>query len=266
MEILEHHENYLEVKPWKGSNVTAGFSTRQNGYSQAPFNSMNLGLHVKDQRVHVLKNRQKFSEWIKRPLSDWKSLNQVHSNEIIDLTTWDGDLNKLKHDEAAIDADGMLTDTPNHVLTAFYADCVPLLFKAKHSNLIGIAHAGWKGTVKNIGPLMVNKFMEKGIKPGEIEVIIGPCISKKNYEVDQRVVDHIPEAYHDEVLTPTTEGHFLLDLKRLNFLYLVDADVISDYIYITEYCTFKDEELFYSYRRDQGETGRMMAFIYLNNS
>ncbi|WP_175614814.1 peptidoglycan editing factor PgeF [Piscibacillus halophilus] len=263
MEILELSKHQLlEVSPWKESGVRAGFSTRKGGFSEPPFDSMNLGIHVHDQKEHVLKNRQRFSELIDTNLDQWKSLNQVHSDQIVDLSEPYDDQQYIHHDPKE-NADGMITNVKGDVLTAFYADCVPLLFKSKNSKWIGVAHAGWKGTVQEIGPKMIQRFGEKGIKPAEMEVVIGPCISKKNYEVDQRVVDHIPPKYHNEVLTPTTEGHYLLDLKRLNFLYLVDNDLNHDDIYITNYCTYEDEEWLYSYRRDKGKTGRMMAFIYL---
>ncbi|MGP4072573.1 peptidoglycan editing factor PgeF [Piscibacillus sp. B03] len=262
MEILKLNEsNVLEVAPWNDRGVRAGFSTRKDGVSEKPYDSMNLGIHVNDHEEHVLKNRKMFSEQIGTDLTTWKSLNQVHSNVIIDLTDYT-DQEKFNHHHPRMEADGLITNQKDHVLTAFYADCVPLLFMSKEANWIGIAHAGWKGTVQKIGPNMIELFKDKGIKPQEVEVVIGPCISKKNYEVDQRVIDNIPSKYHEEVLTPTTKGHYLLDLKRLNSQYLVDNGVSEENIYTTTYCTYDDEELLFSHRRDQGKTGRMMAYIY----
>ncbi|GEL75957.1 peptidoglycan editing factor PgeF [Tenuibacillus multivorans] len=263
MEVLQQHEKgYLDILPWKNSNVVAGFSTRQNGFSQTPYDSMNLGVHVQDRRENVLQNRKRFSQWIERDLKQWKSLNQIHSRNILDLTEPHYNEEDLRHDAPQVDGDGMITNNPDHVLTAYYADCVPLIFRTKQDNWIGIAHAGWKGTVKQIGPHMIERFKHKGINPEDIEVVIGPCISQSYYEIDAYVIQHIPKSYQTKVLTPTTENHGLLDLKRLNFLYLVDDGVKEENIHITDYCTYRDQSLFYSHRRDQGQTGRMMAFIY----
>ncbi|RPF56070.1 peptidoglycan editing factor PgeF [Aquisalibacillus elongatus] len=264
MDVLELEQNkFLRIKPWDHSPITAGFSIRKGGYSKSPYDSMNLGIHVQDNREDVLLNRKNFSEWIQCDLMEWKSLNQVHSRDIIDLSE-EPDLTLYHHEQPKVDADGLITNEPTHVLTAFYADCVPLLFKSKDSNWVGIAHAGWKGTVQEIGTHMTKRFKEKGASPENLEVVIGPCISKEHYEIDQRVIDHIPETIHHEVLTPTSDGHAQLDLKRLNFRYLVDAGVKEANIHITEYCTYRDEDLFFSHRRDHGITGRMMAFIKIN--
>ncbi|MFD2638193.1 peptidoglycan editing factor PgeF [Piscibacillus salipiscarius] len=261
MEILQLVDDVLKVTPWNQSKVQAGFSTRKGGVSESPYQSMNLGIHVNDSETAVLKNREIFSQKANTDLSSWKAVNQVHSNNIMDLSKESGG-HQYNHHHPEVDADGMITNQVGQVLTAFYADCVPLLFKSKDDHWIGIAHAGWKGTVSEIGPKMVHLFNEKGIDSKNLEVVIGPCISKNNYEVDQRVADHVPEKFHSEVLMPTREGHYLLDLKRLNTLFLVDNGVNESSVYITNYCTFNDEEWLFSHRRDQGKTGRMMAYLY----
>src|SRR5699024_4992185 len=143
----------------------------------------------------------------------------------------------------------------------FFADCVPLFFYDKRLNIVGIAHAGWKGTVKEIGAQMVKSFVQLGSQMEDLFVAIGPCISKMNYEVNDHVIKHIDENFVSKVVTDKGEGKYLLDLKQLNVEILLQNGVMRNNIDITTYCTYEHEQLFYSYRRDNGKTGRMLAFI-----
>ncbi len=250
----------LLIDAWENDNVIAGFTTRQSGVSDGAYQSLNVALHVNDSKKAVMENRQIVSESLNVDINDWICLNQIHSRRIIDLTERD-DLTPFTH-EPQIEADGLLTNKRKQFLVNFYADCVPLYFKSKDSEWIGIAHAGWKGTVDKIGPEMIKMLKNKGISEANIEVVIGPAISKLNYEVDDNVIKHIPLKYREEVLQRSRPNHYFLDLKRLNELILVDAGIKPTNIHVSSYCTYRDEKLFFSHRRDQGKTGRMMAFIY----
>ncbi|MDQ0350533.1 YfiH family protein [Alkalibacillus filiformis] len=262
-EILDYnYTNHLINSKWKELGYTAGFSTRLNGYSHTPYNSLNVGIHVNDRVEDVLKNRQYISDQIEQPLDQWCCLKQVHSTKVIDLT--EIDCNKVSHDKPAIDADGMITNDPSHTLVTFYADCVPLYFIAPERGWIGLAHAGWKGTVGGISHYVIEALLSKGVQLEEIEVMIGPCISQDHYEVDERVIEQIPQKYYEEVLKPSQqEDRYLLDLKMLNYLYLKELGLLTNQIEISQYCTYEDEQLFFSFRRDKGQTGRMMAFLSL---
>ncbi|GEN44831.1 peptidoglycan editing factor PgeF [Alkalibacillus haloalkaliphilus] len=261
-EILDqNYTSYLLNSKWKELGFTAGFSTRLNGYSNTPYNTMNVGIHVNDEVENVLKNRQYISEQIEQPLEQWCCLNQVHSTKVIDLT--ETNHNELSHDNPNIDADGMITNDPSHSLVTFYADCVPLYFIAPERGWIGLAHAGWKGTVGGISHNVVEALLSKGVQLEELKVMIGPCISQEHYEVDERVIEQIPQKYYEKVLKPSHQGRYLLDLKMLNYLYLKDLGLSTSKIETSQYCTYEDEQLFFSFRRDKGQTGRMMAMLSL---
>ncbi|MGM8214392.1 peptidoglycan editing factor PgeF [Bacillaceae bacterium W0354] len=263
-DLFKNDQQLLKIIGWEEAGVLAGFSTRQYGVSEAPFDSLNVALHVNDSKDAVIRNRELVSEWLNRPLKDWFCINQIHSNKIIDLSDIDHQ-QSFYHDNPQINADGFITNHPKHLLVTFFADCVPLYFKSKSNDWIGLAHAGWRGTVNKIGPNMIDFFKNKGIEASNIEVVIGPCISAKHYEVDENVIQNIPIQYHNDVLKQTRPGHYLLDLKRLNRLFLVDAGVKDKNIKATDYCTFEEQQLFFSHRRDQGKTGRMLAYICLKN-
>ncbi|MDY0396306.1 peptidoglycan editing factor PgeF [Virgibacillus halophilus] len=157
--------------------------------------------------------------------------------------------------------DGVYTKEKGVLCTAFFADCVPLFFLDPVSGLIGIAHAGWRGTVGRIAEKMVWKLTEYGATKSSLLAVIGPCISKANYEVDHQVISNISDKDQAIAATPLANGRFLLDLKKLNAKILHDAGLPEKNIAVTNYCTFDDETLFFSHRRDQGKTGRMLAFI-----
>ncbi|WP_082234250.1 peptidoglycan editing factor PgeF [Halobacillus massiliensis] len=242
-------------------NVTAGITTRQSGYSEVPYDSLNMGLHVSDLKESVIKNRRALAEELNLPLSQWVMGEQVHGTQIkvVDHSHKGRGAFSLK--KAIGGVDGLITNQKDILLTAFYADCVPLLFLDPSSKWIGVAHAGWKGTVSGMAGAMISKMAEHGAELSTLLMIIGPSISQKHYEVDQRVVNHIPSSYCSQVLTEGSEGKFNLDLKELNRRIAVDNGLSLNNILVSSYCTYDDEHLFYSHRRDQGQTGRMLAYI-----
>ncbi|GAA0460678.1 peptidoglycan editing factor PgeF [Alkalibacillus silvisoli] len=264
-EILEFETPSLLINSsWEKYGIKAGFTTRANGFSSKPYDSLNVGVHVDDKLESVLQNRQYISEQIGYPLESWNCLNQVHSTDVINLT--EVDQSSTDHEKPKIDADGIFTNDPDQLLVTFYADCVPLYIAAPKQKWVGLAHAGWRGTVGGIGKKMIQSLEHQGATLDSIRVMIGPSITQTNYEVDDRVVTQIPQNYHAQVLKPSPNGRYLLDLKMLNYLYLKQAGLKDSQISMTNYCTYEEEELFYSFRRDEGQTGRMMAFISLQIS
>ncbi|WP_188205734.1 peptidoglycan editing factor PgeF [Alkalibacillus aidingensis] len=260
----EQHETYLQINEWEKYDVMAGFSTRKAGVSKPPYNTLNVGIHVDDNKQDVLQNRQYIASHLKKPLDQWKCLNQVHSTRVLNLAKEETSKHQFFHENPSEDADGMITNHPEHLLVTYYADCVPLYFIAPKQKWIGLAHAGWRGTVSGIGREMVNELVKQGVDSSQIQVAIGPCISQPYYEVDDHVINQIPQEYHTSILTPSqNENRYLLDLKELNFIYLQEAGILKEHVSISQYCTYRDQELFYSFRRDHGLTGRMMAFISL---
>ncbi len=149
-------------------------------------------------------------------------------------------------------------------MTLCYADCVPLYFLAPAHGMIGVAHAGWKGTVNGIARKMVEAWLNEGIKASEIFAVIGPSICSKCYVVDDYVMDLVQNLLVDIDEKPynlISEGQYQLDLKQLNALILQKSGIPNSQIDVTSYCTSCDHELFFSHRRDNGKTGRLMSFI-----
>ncbi|XNQ36028.1 polyphenol oxidase family protein [Bacillus sp. 1P10SD] len=130
--------------------------------------------------------------------------------------------------------------------------------------MIGTAHAGWKGTVGKIAKEMITAWEKEGIKPEQIFVAIGPSICEKCYIVDERIIKLVENTLDGSRSLPynlVSEGQFSLDLREVNRQILLASGVPDRNILLTRYCTSCNQEEFFSHRRDQGKTGRMLSFI-----
>ncbi|ARI77560.1 peptidoglycan editing factor PgeF [Halobacillus mangrovi] len=256
------HETLRQLNCFREhNNLIAGITTRQGGHSQKPFDTLNMGLHVPDHKETVLDNRGELANEVGIPLEQWTIGEQIHDTKIKTVTKGDCGKGAFSHTSALAGVDGLITNQPNVLLAAFYADCVPLFFCDPTNGWIGVAHAGWKGTVKGMASHMVRELVTQGCNLETIQMTIGPCISSRNYEVDQRVKDEIPEAHQNETVMEIGNNKYLLDLKKLNEKVAIEAGVQSSNVFASEYCTYEEDALFYSHRRDQGKTGRMLGFI-----
>lgn len=255
--------SFLTIKDWteKVPGLQVGISTRQGGCSEPPFDTLNLGLHVSDENEKIVENRRRLAKKLNIELENWVCGEQIHQTNIAIVTSKDKAKGVTEVENAIAGCDGFILKEPGILCTAFFADCVPLYFFDPKTGWLGIAHAGWKGTVGRMAEKMVRKLEAMGVNIHTLLVVIGPCIGTSFYEVDERVISKIPEEYREKVVYPTDNKHGLLDLKKLNHEILIQAGVPYENISVTKYCTFGDEKLFYSHRRDHGRSGRMLGFI-----
>lgn len=252
---------YMELGGWSvPDNIVSGITTKYNGVSKAPFNSLNMGLHVGDKPEDVVQNRQLLAEAIQFPLDKWVLGEQVHGTEIAVATKSEAGRGSRELTDSLPSVDGLITNEKGMLLAAFFADCVPLYFIDSKSEWIGMAHAGWRGTVADMAGKMVEALCTNGADRKSIQAMIGPCISKNRYEVDDYIVKQIPEEFQAKVLLPSGSDRYYLDLQMLNRLYLLQAGIQDVNILTAAYCTYDSPE-FYSHREDQGKTGRMIGFI-----
>lgn len=267
-EPFKLQESVMFIEQWNSINpkIVAGFSTRKDGYSKEPFHSMNLGLHVHDSREDVIRNREKLSEMIGVPLHTWICAEQVHGNNIAKVSKEDMGKGSTQMETAIKGVDGLYTRDQNTFLFSAYADCVPLYFFAKSKDIIGVAHAGWRGTVANIGGKMIEKWSsDENIAVEDIVVGIGPSIGNCCYVVDDYVMEQMAKSLEGPLLTKifekVSDGQYRLDLKAANYEMMRAAGIPSEQIEISNYCTSCSSDLFFSHRKSQGKTGRMLSFI-----
>lgn len=236
------------------AHIKAFSTTRINGVSQFPYRGLNLGLHVEDKPSLVLQNRALLIEnlTLKSPLC-W--LKQTHSTLLLKLD------NKT---EQGIEADASWTMQPQLACVVMTADCLPVLITDQQGSFVCAIHAGWRGLCDGIIEKTVDKICnELNIKSSAFVVWLGPCIGKTAFTVGREVRDEFI-AYDEKLNSAFTvyQDRYLADLQQLARLRLAPFNVAE--ITASQHCTFGEEKLFYSYRRD-GKTGRMATLIYISD-
>ncbi|MDR6124262.1 YfiH family protein [Bacillus sp. SLBN-46] len=260
------NQSYLTIDSWiqQFPGLKAGITTKLGGTSGSYFESLNLGFHVGDDVNDVCKNRHIVAEQLEFPLDNWVGAEQTHDIILRKISKADRGKGSNSYEHSFKGTDGFYTNEEGILLTLCFADCVPLFFIAPEQRMIGTAHAGWKGTVGQIAKEMITAWGKEGIKPEQIFVAIGPSICEKCYIVDERIIKLVENTLDGRKSLPynlVSEGQFSLDLREVNRQILLTSGVPDRNILLTRYCTSCNQEEFFSHRRDQGKTGRMLSFI-----
>jgi len=236
-----------------------GVFTRLGGMSQAHLHSLNLGGNVGDEEGAVAENyRRLFASLdlqVERACSVW----QVHSKDCIVVDQ------PAEGRPWIARADGMVTAHPNTPLVMRFADCTPLFFYDPIQRVIGIAHAGWRGTVQGIGGQMIRLMVETyGCVPHQIRAAIGPSIGPDHYQVGDEVVEAVRAHFG------TLEGLVSYDAWDYSaYLNLWAANELDlrrngvNHVEVAGICTACHTDEFYSHRAEQGKTGRFAGVISL---
>lgn len=231
-------------------------SCRKNGESDIVAGTLNLALHVGDDVEKVLRNRKAFAEAVGVSAERFTTCQQVHGSKIVRVTKELIGSGAKDFSNTIADTDALITDIPDVPLLLFYADCVPVLLADVETGAIGLAHAGWRGTVANIGAKTLAAMVEAfGTKPENVLVAIGPSIGACCYEVDDFVRDQA--SGYEDYFAPKGGGKYQLDLWGMNAKQLQEVGVLRENVSVAGVCTNDNVDLFCSYRAEQGKTGRM---------
>lgn len=264
MEITKSGKvHYLEPKQMADRGVSVqGFTTRHEGVSRPPYNSLNLGLSTNDSPHSVEGNRSLLARAFGTRVEQLVTVTQVHGSDLLLLDEPNPDFTHF----LKLECDGIITNQPGIMLGVCTADCVPVLLLDPARRVIAALHAGWKGTAAGI----VRKGVEAMVSmfdaaPEDILAAVGPAIGPCCYEVDQPVADAFRQAGNDfDARSKSSgEGKWRLDLAEMNRRQLLRAGLDERNIETTPLCSCCEKDLFFSYRRDKGETGRQMGFIML---
>ncbi len=186
------------------------------------------------------------------PLTRFAYAHQVHGDRIVVLE----DETLLKDSKAYCvgEADAILSSIPDLTLFAFSADCLTVFLVA--GDWIGVVHAGWKGTKLEIAPKAFQLICEKsGVRPNQVEVLFGPSISKKYYEVGVEFEEYFPE------FTEFKNGKRCFDLAQANRVQLSRMGANPLLLHSLEICTVGENNHFYSFRKEGASAGRMISYI-----
>ncbi|OLN22854.1 hypothetical protein BTO30_08000 [Domibacillus antri] len=243
--------------------LTAGFTSKEGGTGL--FNGLNMAFHVNDDPDAVQKNRRIIGEQAGIPADQWIGCEQTHGIHIEHVSKKDRGRGALDYDSALSSTDGLFTDDTGVLLTLCYADCVPLYFYDSEVKRVGAAHAGWKGSVEGIGPAMIKKWKEAGSQLEDIQIVIGPSICGDCYKVGKMVVDKAAEWFEKNEMKPffpvsNEPDTFYFSLQTFNRDLFIKAGIPEENIQMTRLCTSCSSD-FFSHRRDEGHTGRMMSYI-----
>ena len=182
---------------------------------------------------------------------------QVHGAAVRIIKTMD---DKENNDE---EADGLLTSLKNVPLLIFTADCVPLVFYDSEKGVVGLAHAGWRGTYDNIAEEIIETLAKDyNCERENIKVIIGPSVSGDSYEVSYELVEKFAVHKIDNYYKKCADKYYL-DLWTINKELLKRAGILDKNIMVTNFCTVKDNNQFFSYRLDNATAKRIGTFIQL---
>jgi YfiH family protein len=231
--------------------------TRLGGVSPAPWHELNVGGTVGDERDRVIENRRRSFEAAGLPFESVADLWQVHSADTVRADAPKGDLPYLAR------ADALVTDRPGVSLYLRFADCVPILLYDPARRVLGIVHAGWRGTVQDVAGSAVRAMARSfGSRPAGILAGIGPSICPDHYPVGPEVVEQVHSAFPGpNGLLREVDGRTHLDLWQANARALRRAGVTE--IEIAGVCTACNVDQFYSHRAEAGRTGRFGAVIAL---
>lgn len=246
-------------------DVVAAVTARVGGVSNLPFDSANMALHVGDDPAAVLENRARACRELGINLRDLVCAQQVHGNRIVAVTDRDRGRGALSADDALPGVDGMVTAAPGVPLAVFTADCVPIFLYDPAKRVVGIVHAGWRGTLLRIAESLMDTARNAfGTDPASCQVVLGPAAGPCCYEVGEDAVNAFRERGHsvEDIFRRKGDGKHYLGLWRANELQFERCGVHRENISVTERCTVCSGAYF-SCRRDGAVTGRGMSVIML---
>jgi YfiH family protein len=249
---------YYKFTSFDNQGLYHAVFTRHGGISPTPWKSLNFGASVGDNINRVKQNRENSLAVLNiRPDSIY-DVYQVHSTETV-ITD-----RSLHPDEPHIKADAIITNVPNITLMMRFADCVPIFMFDPVNRVIGLAHAGWIGTINKIAKKTVLKMKQKfGTNPEYILAAIGPSIGPDHYSVGKEVIDRVISSFGDvakQLIIYDNEMAYF-NLWKANQVILTEIGVNK--IEVAEICTHCNLDDWYSHRGEHGNTGRFGVVLGL---
>lgn len=247
----------------KTSKLTHGFFSRHGGVSSGLYKSLNCGFGSGDDPVRIKKNRELALATLNLEPKNLVTTFQEHGNKAVQVKhVWDY--------RDAPKADALVTNQRGITIGILTADCVPILLVDGAVEIIGAAHAGWRGAYAGIVDATIDSMVNLGANPSKIRAAIGPCIGSSSYEVGTEFFDLFSAENKDNesLFSPSIKpNHFQFDLSGYIVKRLQNTGISS--IDLLELDTFAEEESLYSYRRsisrEERDYGRLLSVISLRD-
>ena len=243
---------FIRPRNLNESRILSWFSKKNAHHSveNARIQGLNVGFNSDENQDIILEQLHVLAKETDTSLKHIAIAQQIHSNHVKVVTK--GGIYP--------DTDAFVSSTLGISLLIQVADCGAVLLGDATNQVIGAAHAGWRGAQKGIVRKTVESMLEIGAEISSIEAYISPCISVDAFEVGQEVANLFPEQFVEK--NKNTKPY--VDLKGYIFGQLVSIGILNSHIVMDTGCTFNDQSDFYSYRREANKAGRMAAVIKLN--
>lgn len=248
----------------KAGGVSHGFSTREGGITvDPPKASLNLSWTRCGSPEEVIANFKIFAEGAGIDYDDMAVVNHEHGANVLRIAHEHRGCGFYK--DPLPPCDGIITDDPTVTLVTSHADCGAYFFYDPVHRAIGMAHAGWKGTLLRIGAEMARRMAEEfDTDPSDIIAATGPCICRDCFEVDADLGEKFQSEFgYPGISRPGRQGKAYVDLELAAAVQFVEAGIRLESITLMNACTYENRQHFFSHRRDKGITGSMAAYIKL---
>ena len=246
--------------------INHAFSTRLGGVSEGEFTSMNLAFNRGDDPEHVTENYKRLCQSAGFSFDSLVASAQDHHTFVRAVTAADRGIG-IDRPRGMESVDALVTNEQGVTLVTYYADCTPLFFVDVKNRAVGLAHAGWRGTVGRIGEKVIQKMTALyGTDPKDVRAAVGPAISVCCYEVDEPCAAHflaLEGLDSSRFVFPKEGGKYMIDLLETNRQILAAAGVPKEQITLSDICTNCCSDLLWSHRATKGRRGTMSAFICL---
>lgn len=247
-------------------NLHALYSTKKGGISTGVYESMNLSYSLGDTRENVKKNYEIIGKYIDIDIHNMVTAKQMHHHRIRVVTKEDIGKGVVKEVDYT-DIDGLVTSEKEVCIVTHHADCAAIFFYDPVKEVIGLAHAGWQGTVLEIPGEMVKKMVTiYGSNPKDILVAISPAISASEYEIDidvKRKFDAMSVDVEEFIFYNEKCDKYYPDIAQINRKVLLASGIQEHNIQLTNICTKKEKNLFFSHRRQGKKRGSQAAFMVM---
>jgi YfiH family protein len=246
---------FYSKKLKKVKKINHCFFSRKNGFSGGIYRSLNCGKGSNDLKKNIKKNLNFVASRMDVKIDKLICMHQTHSNKVVEI--------KKNNYKQTIFADAMITKMKGVALGVLTADCVPVILYDSENEIIGCIHAGWKGAFSEIIKNTLKRMKQNNSK-SKIYACVGPCIAKKNYEVDSVFFKKFVKKSHKnkKYFSFKKHGKKLFDLRKFVTDKLLEFKVRIDQI---NRDTFKENSNFFSYRRSiklqQKDYGRCISTI-----
>ncbi|MBT3318700.1 MAG: polyphenol oxidase family protein [Clostridia bacterium] len=246
----------------RAGSVTCAMASRVGGVSPRPYNTLNFSQAREQNKDNFLKNMQRFGASAR---FEYKSAiaNKYEHGASLYQARWSDSGSGITQDDLPVFCDGLYTDETALPLITYHADCAPLFFYDPVRKAAAICHAGWKGVSLHIIKEAITVLENLGSAAKNILCAVGPCISAAHFEVQQDVSGVFETTFGADVLQYRGSKTYL-DLPKACVIDMLEAGIPSGNITLSDLCTYEHRRLFFSHRRDNGETGAMAAVIQIN--